>query len=226
MIEKIKILKSNSHYRIGDIVFRQGLRWIEDTESILLSEKYRKSILFKYLNHFDYPSLDPFDNAEVSYPRGILDINLLRDCINKDCNPKKDTLYVTIRCGDIVQLPADQKSNFWLFNKGSLISLIKNKLKNKQINKIEFICAMHFGDFKEKNLFIYSEKDVDENINLLNNIFSSVKKIIDCDVFENKQDEVENIDHHFSTLVRAKNVILDQGGFSSIISMLKSPFLT
>ena len=226
MIEKIKILKSNCHYRIGDIVFRQGFRWVEDTESILLSSKYRKSILFKYLNCFDYPTLDPFKDIELTQPRGILDINLLRDCVNTDHNPRDDTLYVTIRCGDIVQLPPEEKSNFWLFNKGSLISHIKNKLKNKQISKVEFVCAMHFGDFKEKNLFSYSEKDVNENVNLLNNIFTNVKKIIDCDIFNNKSDEVENIDHHFSTLIKAKNVILDQGGFSNVISILRSPFLT
>jgi hypothetical protein len=226
MIEKVKILKSNCHYRIGDIVFRQGFRWADDTESILLSPKYRKSILFKYLNHFDHPSLDPFKNVELPHPRGILNINVLRNCVNMDCNPKNDTLYVTIRCGDIVQLPAEDRSNFWLFNKDSLISCIKNKLKKSQISKVEFVCTMHFGDFKEKKLFLYSEKDVNENINLLNNIFLNVKKIIDCDIVSNKADEIENIDHHFSTLIKAKNVILDQGGFSSVVSILRSPFLT
>jgi phage pi2 protein 07 len=223
MIERIKILKSNSSYRIGDLVCRQGYRWRSDIETILLSPRYENSILRKYLNSFEFPSCDPFGDDSITEPRGISDINLLGEiCSKVKTNTNDNTLYIHIRCGDIVQLPKSNYQQFWLFNRQSLKSLIKEKLNKEKLNKVEFVCSMHFGDYREKSLYLYSEASVSENISLLKTMFSDISSIVACDVFEGKNDSVENIDYHFASLVSARHVILDGGGFSNIVRALRS----
>lgn len=222
-LKKIKLLKSNPNYRIGDVVLRQGYRWLRDSESILLNKKYFNTILFKYLNSLGNPLEDPFSDDSCTIPRGISDINSLKNiCLEKKVETNKENLYIHIRSGDIVQMKHSLRQKFFLYDKDGLLDKIHSRIKFKKFKKIYFVTAMHFGDFKEKNLWMYSESSVNENISLLNSLFNEVSKIIDCDVLCEEKNSLENIDHHFCSLVSADNVILDQGGFSQVIKYLRA----
>ena len=222
MIKKVKVLKSNPNYRIGDVILRQGYRWIDDSESILINPKFKGSILYEYLNSLDDPFFDPYYDASCTIPRGISNIDRLKSiCLKKNIETNNDYLYIHIRCGDIVQLETHIKKDFFLYNIDLLEDKINKILDSKYIKKVFFVTAMHFGDFKEKNLWRYSEQSVNENISLLNILFGRISKIIESDVLLKKSDSLQNIDHHFCSLVSAENVILDKGGFSEVVSMLR-----
>ena len=49
LINNIKILKENSDYRVTDIFFKKGCRWKHSGNNVLKLEKYKDTILRKYL---------------------------------------------------------------------------------------------------------------------------------------------------------------------------------
>jgi len=49
LFNQIKIMKSNKHYRLGDLILCRGLRWQHDREIIFSDEQYNNSFLKDYL---------------------------------------------------------------------------------------------------------------------------------------------------------------------------------
>lgn len=221
LLKKIKVLKSNPHYRIGDVVFRQGYKWKEDSEIILLNPKYRNTILNEYLRKIPTSTEDPFEDDSITIPRGIINLNLLYDiCSKREVKTDDQYLYVHIRSGDILQLKSPNKQDFFMFNPLDLISKIKNYIEANNIKKVLFATAMHFGDYREKNLWVYSEQYLSENLSILDKILESVSSFVSCDILASEENDLNQIDQHFCSLINARNTILDGGGFANVIRNL------
>ena len=50
LVENIVLLKSNKHYRFGDVIFKKGYYWKKSRDYIIDNDEFKNSILQTYLN--------------------------------------------------------------------------------------------------------------------------------------------------------------------------------
>ena len=116
MFDQIKIFKSNPHYRLGDLLFCKGARWLHDKEVILNNTEYEGSLLRLYL--------------ESKGPLNKLNINGLKKCINSlknRVNVNENTLYINMRLGDCVMHSYGKSVGLFLYFPDKLYSKIYEK---------------------------------------------------------------------------------------------------
>ena len=56
LLQKVKILKENSDYRVADIIFHKGYRWTHSKDKVLNDPKYNDTILKNHLLNY-YPNI-------------------------------------------------------------------------------------------------------------------------------------------------------------------------
>ena len=214
MFDQIKIFKSNPHYRLGDLLFCKGARWLHDKEVILNNTEYEGSLLRLYL--------------ESKGPLNKLNINALKKCINSlknRVNVNENTLYINMRLGDCVMHSYGKSVGLFLYFPDKLYSKIYEKLnQNKEIKKIEIVSALHFGDNEFKKIWQFSEEAVDENRIRFNDISQTIKVRFNLpiSIHQNEKRQVDHIDEDFLTLSLAKHSITDSGGFGDVINIARS----
>lgn len=217
MLNQVLVLKSNPYYRIGDLIFRQGYRWLSDREEILKDKIYKKTFLYDYLSKLDEPLHDPYFDINNSIPRNIDHEQLLYTII-KNRKPEKisdGTLYIHIRAGDIVQLDYGEIMSMWLMNQNKLIHHVADKLVSHSfIKRICIVTALHFGDFKSKSKWIYDQDSELLNKNLLSNLITKLNNLKPTNILSSQKCRLQSIDKHFLFLCHAPNVILDNSGMS------------
>lgn len=95
LITEIQILKDNPDYRVSDIVIKSGFRWRHSGNSVLQKDKYKDTILRKYL--------------EINGLEGAKNLNVLGRVISDHVQkyqvplPNDDELVIHIRVGDVIQ---------------------------------------------------------------------------------------------------------------------------
>ena len=213
LISKIKTLANNSDYRIADIVYKKGVRWVHSAQQVLSHERYNDTILKNYL--LENGINKPFDK------------NLLKTIIQKHKDDKKmkipDTneLVVHLRMGDVVV-------NDWFLRKPYL-QLINNMLKtNSNINKVTIVTcfayqvwspeSLHLRKIaKNANMWNFTEEKQQQNITKLTLLLNSLKNNlkINIDIVSN-----EYIDEDICYCVNSKYFIEDVGGFSQLMKEL------
>lgn len=218
----IPILNSNKHYRIGDLIFKKGLRWRLDRDKILRSPDYDNTFLKKYLLSVDD---DESINKQV--------IAKLISRSKKNLNLDDETLYINMRIGDCVMEPFGEINSdksyahvheLFIFYPDQLLAKIKEKIQNfPEINKIKFIGAMHFGDNEKNNTWRFSQEAVDENKLRLNKIFYDISDIFNIQVSVNQSTGIDliDIDNDFMSLCSAKHVVLDGASFGKLIKAVR-----
>jgi hypothetical protein len=114
----------------------------------------------------------------------------------------------------------------FLYNKIKLMDQIFNVLQNNNnINRIQIVTALHFGDNKIHNRFFYSDEAVKENRKLFNDIINDISMKFNLPVCVNKHkpiDQIQLIDNHTLVLSYGKHVIHDNSGFGRIINLIRS----
>ena len=89
-MKDIKILRTNSIYRVTDIIFRKGIRWEQDRKSILTEPLYKNTILYDYLSQMNHEEdLETFKRVVIHHQQ-------------KYELPSPNTLVVHLRLGDIM----------------------------------------------------------------------------------------------------------------------------
>lgn len=206
--KEIRILKHNSVYRIGDLVFCRGIRWLDDRKAILSNPIYKGSILFKYLN-----TINIFD-------RNFINWNSLLNIVKEYNAPKDEDLYIYIRCGDIATDNEFHKDCF-IFNQNKLLDLVS---LNNGYKSISIIAAMHYGSNDKNNKYFFTEENYSTNILLLNNLFESLSQKFNfkINILKSDFDDINFIDDQFLKLIHCKNAIIDSGGFGELASILRS----
>lgn len=212
-IQNIRILKNNSVYRIGDLIFRSGLRWQIDRQTILKDPKYSQTLLNDFFTQFS------ITDQEVD----LNQLKLIAD--NHFVQTPCDELLINLRCGDIVSpncIYYYGKCN--IFNPDRLINQISQIITSK-IKKINIITAMHYGsDDLKLNRYFWTQEKHNKNIELLNNLFSKIYEQFGIPIYidANNLNDLAFIDYQFLKLIHADNVILDIGGFSRIIQEIRN----
>ena len=218
LFDQIKILKSNRHYRLGDLILCRGLRWQHDREIISSNKEYESSFLKDYLE-------------SRTQSEGV-DNQALIECVqkhSKNLNLKDDTLYVHIRLGDSVMEPFGKINDkaaygrafeLFIFYPDKLMYKISDILtQNPKINHIQFVTALHFGNNEQNNTWRFSQEAVDENQRKMEMYFDFIEKKfkLPLSIIPATENKIKHIDNQFLTLCTAKHVILDGAHFGELI---------
>lgn len=208
LINKIQLLKSNKHYRFGDVILHKGKYWKESTKFILENDQFKNSILRNYIDKC------PNNNLNDTNPEFA---KLLSNIIKEKMKQKKynlpinNELVIHLRLGDVVVKDWFLKKNYK--------KIIEEYIKKYDIYKVTFCTAFHYGDYTEKNLWIYDENKHQKNISELYNKLNNLNKIpnIYFDLISSK-----NSDDDLIYMVNSKYFIQDEGGFSKLVSKIKN----
>ena len=222
LFDQIKIMKSNKHYRLGDLILCRGLRWQHDREIIFSHNEYNNSFLKDYLQ------------SRIQ-DEGI-DKKSLTECVQKhsnNLNLKDNALYINIRLGDSVMEPFGKINDgaaygrvnqLFIFHPEKLMYQISDTLtQNPKLNHIQFVTALHFGDNEQNNTWRFSQEAVDENRRKMEKYFDFIEKKFNLpiSIIPAVENQIKHIDNQFLTLCTAKHVILDGAHFGELIKEVR-----
>lgn len=233
-LEDIRIFKKNSVYRIGDILLHSGPRWHIDRQEVTLNQKYKNTLLHKYLNHFKvdehmwnlnmlkYRYKVAHELSNYDPENTFSDFKFITDQ-HRLIIPQSD-LLINIRCGDIASSRCISYTECHIHNINKLIDLISNKI-HSGIKRIVIITAMHYGsDSIRSKRYFWTQKKHDTNLKLLNELFEKISDTFGIPIIIDSENcsDLEFIDNQFLKLIYADNVILDSGGFSRVAGSIRS----
>tara|TARA_B110000971_G_C19991266_1_gene492089 strand:+ start:425 stop:1651 length:1227 start_codon:yes stop_codon:yes gene_type:complete len=206
LINKIKLLKSNKHYRFGDVIMHSGHYWKESTKHILENKEFEDSILRHYIEACPDKNLN---NTNPEYAKLLLNIVKKKIKENKYILPKNNELVIHLRLGDVVFNRRFLQKNYK--------KIIESYVKKHNVVKVTFCTAFHYGNYIERNLWIYDDDKHQKNISKLSKKLNSIMKIpnIYIDFISSK-----NPDDDFIYMVNSKYFVKDFGGFSKLILYL------
>jgi len=226
LFNEIKIMKSNKHYRLGDLILCRGLRWQHDREIIFSDEQYNNSFLKDYLQ-------SRIQNEGV-------DDQALIECVRKHSNNlqlKDNTLYINIRLGDSVMEPFGKINDkaaygrvnkLFIFHPEKLMYQISDTLiQNPKVDSIQFVTALHFGDNEQNNTWRFSQEAVDENRRKMEVYLDFIEKKfkLPLSIIPATENKIKHVDNQFLTLCSAKHVILDGAHFGELIREVRNLIL-
>lgn len=202
LMNKIKVLKTNEDYRYGDTIFHRGFIWERSIDNILLKDDYKNTILKTYFEII----------KKERYNLEILN-SIIREQSSKFIIPDSDTLVIHVRAGDVCV-------HDWFMSK-DYVAIIKSYIGSKlKIRQVSFVIAFNYGNFTEKNLWVYDDEKQKRNI------LGFKKVLTQCIyMFPNMKFDVisnDNIDADFIYMIYAKYFVPDQGGFSYLIQRCRS----
>lgn len=197
--DNIVVLRSNPVYRIGDVVRRTGLRWKHDRNQILGRNEFKDSILHYYLSRKRF---------ERDY-RTLLEAMLLARANHSYLTPLSNEAVIHLRAGDVVDDPRFLSRDF--------IKIIKQLPAT--IMRITVVTAMHFGDFRAKQLFIYSHEKEQRNRNHLRTLFTAMRNNFSATQFNLLS--TASADQSLTYISTAPFLIGDFGGFSDVCRRLR-----
>jgi len=209
LINKLVVIKSNPYYRIGDIFYDiKGRHYKEkDTKVILEKNEFNNTILKEYI-------LKNKKKRDYKLLLNIIDKKV------KDSNyiiPNKNTLVIHLRAGDTVVFPRHWARGFLKKDYEKIIKIYLKKYPN--INKVVFVCCLQYGDYKERNRWMFNEEK--NNLNkqkiksLLKNLLISFPSL-KFDIVSNNE-----IDKDIIYMVKSKYFIEDTGNISKLIKELR-----
>lgn len=204
LINKIKLLKFNKHYRFGDIVFHKGIYWKESTKYILENKELENSILRNYIEACPDKNLN---NINPKYDNLIFNIVKKKIREKKYILPVNNELVIHLRLGDVVC-----NENFL---KKDYKEIIESYVEKYNISKVTFCTAFHYGNYTEKNRWMYDDDKHQKNILKLTEKLNSIMKI--PNIYVNFISS-NNPDDDFMYMVNAKYFVEDFGRFSKLIS--------
>ena len=207
-MNNLSILKYNSVYRIGDLFLCNGPRFKKDREQVLNNEVYKNSIMRNYLNN---------KSTEQDY-------KCLNDCIKSYAHkhnlnvPSSTELVIHVRLGDIVGNTLHRKSKFSYEKTVELYSDIFSNinLHKHDIKKVTIVTALHFGNDKARNLYMYEDDAKNKSYEIIDNILNQCKN-------NNYQASIlssNDIDTDFCYMANSSFFKQSLGGFSKIICEL------
>ena len=223
LLEKIRVLKNNKVYRIGDLVYCRGpKRWLMDRISIINKLKYRNTILYNYLKEINIQKDAGNTNDGVEWTKFIKSIKKFYEDNLTNLKIDNSELCINIRCGDIVTDNQWHKSCY-IFNPEKIIEDINIKISD-QIERITIVAAMHYGSDEIDNRFFFDKKNYNLNRKYLSSIFNLLDQnfSLPIKIFCTKSDDLKFTDESFTKLVFSKFCVIDHGGFGKLINEVRS----
>jgi hypothetical protein len=206
----LKVLPENTTYRFGDLVFKHGIRWKQDRNTIISDPKFQGTILRKYLTNIiqdpDFKLLQNITNSHGQRHNFII--------------PLKDELVIHLRLGDFIGDPTEYPRYMKYTNKWvEKIFAEKSILRTHSFKKVSIVTALHFGANELINKFFYTPDKHQKNIEVLESFREKAENIgIKLHLVSN-----EDIDKDFHYMVNAKHYIPSISRFSKLVVRCINP---
>eukprot|EP01084_Bolivina_argentea_P241863 405887_1 len=206
MLSNLTVLKENSIYRVGNLLYQWGPGWNWDILKVKGQSQFNETILRKYfLSASIEIILSSHNKFNVSLLKHIIDEYIINHNMLLEL-PSDDELVVHIRIGDVIR-------------DSPFVRLITETLsKYSNINKITFVTAMHFGNDMLRGKYIYTESAENDNRKYLRILFTKIIKLFPNMCY--KLVSNKNIDKDMIYLSKAKYLIRDRGTFDHVITQL------
>lgn len=218
MVNKICLAKCNSDYRVGDIVLHKGWRpdfkqWKESQQNVLNKEEFNDSILKEYIIKTNY-------NKRIPTPRSKIG-EIFHEIINNKIIeknyliPHKNELVIHLRTGDFVK--------YKKFLNQPYIQLIKDSVNNDKITHVTFVTCFHYGNNTIRPGVVWNKYDDNKhqmNIDKLTHLFKTI--ILEFPLLNFDVMSSTDVDKDIVYMCKAKHFIKDNGGFSSVISIIQN----
>lgn len=202
LLSRIVILRSNPHYRMGDVIYRKGLRYEDSTAQVLRLDQFNGTILKDYIQQVE--------NIDVPDLPLLVNIAQKRISSRNMPLPQDDELVIHVRAGDTVELE-------WYLKKDYQSEIEKHL---PSIKSCAFVICYAFQEFHEKDWWMFSYDKLTENMVRVKALFLKLLKAypdIEFKVVSNT-----NIDDDFCYMARSSYFVPDEGGFSALIWDIKA----
>jgi len=210
LINKIQTVQQYD-YRIGDILFKGGERWLWSHNKVLRDEKYNGTILQNYLK-----SPKPKKNINI-----LLLLKIIKQYVKRNTLiiPDINELVLHLRLGDMIEYKGILTKNY--------VHLIRNKLQAfPTINKITIVTAFAYGTWSDESLHLRkkallwecTQKTQTDNINRLSKVLQTL-----INTFNNIEINIvsnHNIDIDLCYCALSKHFIHDIGSFSTLLKKI------
>lgn len=196
--DNIVVLKSNPVYRVGDVVRATGMRWNHDRNEIMSNPMFRGSILHRYLVNMRW---------ERDYDTLVESMLQVRSN-NSLLTPLSNEAVIHLRTGDVIDNHRFLSRDF--------VKLVQ-QLPN-WIRRITIVTAMHFGDFHQKQLFLYTHEKEERNRECIQALFEKLKNSSTAQL---NLLSTSCTDQTIAYLSTAPIFLSDFGGFSYVCKQLR-----
>ena len=204
-LNKVKILKHNSVYRVSDLVNRTGPRWPGDRKTILNDPLYKNTILYDYLSQ------------TLHLPRRGRDLGLFKKILldhtekHQYTTADPNNLIVHMRLGDVMTMGYINRRNAC---RGAYRNFYNRfKLDKYSFSKITVVTALHFGASKLHNRYFYSDEARDISFKVLKDFEKQSNDVgLEVDIFSS-----ENVDADLAYMASSKFFICGSSKLSAII---------
>jgi len=201
LISKIVTVRSNPHYRMGDVIYRKGLRYKDSAEQVLALPEFDGTILKSYLL--------ATDDVETPNIPLLWDLVCQAASFGKFALPSNDELVLHIRAGDVVE------KNWFLTT-----DFLGKVGRYEAARRCSVVTCFSFQEFAEKGWWLFSEEKLQKNISMVTDLFRSlIVKYPDLhyDVVSNSE-----VDKDFVYMVNAPYFIPDRGGFTKLVNDVRN----
>lgn len=201
LVNKIKVLKTNEDYRYGDTILHRGFIWERSIDNILLKDDYKDTILRTYLEKV---KKGPCNLALLN--------RVVREHQSRFPKPDTDTLVIHVRAGDVCV-------HDWFMSKDYVTVIASYLQSNPNIKHVSFVIAFNYGNFTERNLWIYDDDKHQKNVTTFKHILIQCMQKYPNLNFNVISNDV--IDADFVYMIYAKHFVPDHGGFSYLIQQCR-----
>ena len=213
LFQQIKILKSNKHYRFSDLILCRGIRWAQDRQTILKKDKYKGTILRKYL--------EKERRITIKSPprlRELHEIILQHAFENNFERPKHNSLTLPLRLGDITE-EKERYARSILLSENLLQNIQKSKLPIPKT--IYIVSALHYGANDINNKYFYSEESYKKNLELFTKIYEKLSVLGSKIIIKSSK----NVDKDICFIARSHFVYPSQSRMTELIQNAHNSFI-
>ena len=205
LVDKIKVLESNPHYRIADVFYMRGWRYRDSAIQVCKEPAFSDSILRLYLDSSKNASAPCIVKMQAACSE-FLSNNTVEV-------PQENEVVIHVRAGDVID-------NSW-FLKTPFIEELKN---HPDAQKCTIVTCFAFQEYKERNKWMYSDEKLAENRIQMRGLFIDMMEMFPSLEFDVRSSERQDLDLLY--MVHADHFIRDKGGFSDLVCDLRQFKLT
>lgn len=212
LVNCIKVLKNNSHYRVRDVIYKKGPRWKNSMHHIINDDIYNDTILKEYIlqNRNKRDRLKP------------VNLKLLKNIINNHVITKKykipnvNELVMHLRLGDTV-------TNSWYMGRPYLEYIAQSLQNNKNINILTIVTCFAYQPWSTDSLhlkvpksgdWIYTQEKHNQNVQSIETLLNKINNTFDIPI---RIVSNTNIDKDMCYCASSKNFLPDGGNFSNLL---------
>ena len=197
--QKVRVLESNTTYRLADLIFRKGIRWQIDRNTILADKAYDETILKDYLKGMR-------QEEDWKHLKAVVLSHSRRYQV-----PHSDELVIHLRLGDIMGESTEFASRG--FERAFKVYGDFDIDLPKDIKSVSIVTALHFGANELNNKYFYSALAHERSLRVVR----ALKSNLESKGYSPKLVSSENVDSDFCYLASSNYFVRSYSRLSDFI---------